>query len=225
MNIIGKFGYNIIKSFIRFYLKIFLEFKVWGKSNIIEGPKIFCSNHFSSTDPFFVITLMKEPVHMIIGPGFNVPFFRKILKMGEQINALPGNRKNVISTAVNYLRKNESIYIFPEGDLNDQKDFLKFYSGLARIYLEYPVPIIPIGIVSPIRYVKEKESNIKVGEATYKTLTVLTGKYYANIGQQLFFSDYNYGDNKDDAIEMIMKAVKNSIENLVKDIKMNKFWG
>ena len=225
MNIIGKFGYNIIKSFIRFYLKIFLEFKVWGKNNIIEGPKIFCSNHFSSTDPFFVITLMKEPVHMIIGPGFNVPFFRKILKMGEQINALPENRKNVISTAVNYLKKNESVYIFPEGDLNDQKDFIKFYSGLARIYLEYPVPIIPIGIVSPIRYVKEKESNIKVGEVTYKTFTVLTGKYYANIGQQLFFPDYNYVDNRDEAIEKIMTLVKNSIENLVKDIKMNKFWG
>lgn len=224
MNILSKAGYNFVKSLVKFYLKFFLEFKVWGKEHIPDGPKIFCSNHFSSTDPFFVITIMDEPVHMIVGPGFNVPILRSILKAGEQINALPENRKNVIPQAVEYLKKGESVYIFPEGDLNDQKSFLKFYSGLAKIYLEYSAPIVPIGIVSPIRYVKEKESNIKVGEVTYKTLTVLTGKYYANIGTPLAFKDLKKDDNITSSIEIITDEVRVNIETLIKELKTNKFW-
>lgn len=209
--------YNFIKKGIKLYLNIFLEFKVWGHENIIDGPKIFCSNHFSSTDPFFMITIMDEPVHMVIGPGFSVPVFRKILKLGEQINALPENRKNVISDAVKYLKKGESIYIFPEGDLNDQVSLKEFYHGMAKIHLEFPCKIIPIGIVSPIRYVKEIDKNLKVGETTYRTFAVMSGKYYANIGECIDF-------DKNVKAEEITNTVKNRIKFLIDDIKTNKFW-
>jgi 1-acyl-sn-glycerol-3-phosphate acyltransferase len=224
MHWLRKGLYNIFKYAIKGYLRTFLEFIVWGKENIPPGPKIFCSNHFSSTDPFFAITIMDEPVHMIIGPGFSVPFFRHILKMGKQINALPENRSRVIPSAIEYLKKNESIFIFPEGDLNDQKSLRTFYSGLARIYLAYPVPIVPIGILSPIRYVKEKERNIVVGETVYKTLTVLTGKYYANIGKPLRFPIFEHNGAASDAIGIITDKVKSRIRSLIRDIKVNKFW-
>jgi 1-acyl-sn-glycerol-3-phosphate acyltransferase len=216
--------YNFFKNFIKLYLNTFLEFKVWGKENIPEGPKIFCSNHFSSTDPFFVITIMDEPIHMIIGPGFSVPVFKHVLKMGKQINALPENREKVIPTAIDYLKKNESIYIFPEGDLNNQKKLRSFYSGMAQIYLSQPVYIVPIGIVSPIRYVKEKERNIKIGETIFKTLTVLTGKFYANIGKPVRFPELEKKGLTTESIDAVTDQIKKKIEALIKDIKMNKFW-
>lgn len=224
MNWISKGIYNIIKNTIKLYLNTFLDFKIWGKDNIPYGPKIFCSNHFSSTDPFYMITIMDEPIHMIIGPAFSVPIFKQILKMGKQINALSENKDKVIPTAVEYLRKNESIYIFPEGDLNDQKKLKTFYSGMARIFLTHPVPIIPIGIVSPTRYVKEKETNIKVGETVYKTLTVLTGKFYANIGKPLRFPELEPDGLTPENIELVTNHVKRKIELLIRDIKFNKFW-
>lgn len=168
---------------------------------------------------------MDEPVHMIIGPGFSVPLVRTILKAGEQINALPENRKHVIDSAVNYLSDGEAVYIFPEGELNDQVSLRTFYSGMARIYLNFPVPIIPIGIVSPRRYVKEKDVNIKVGETVHKTLTVLTGKYYANIGEPLTFPQFEGYEDKQDATRVITETVKERIDFLIQDIKTNKFWG
>jgi 1-acyl-sn-glycerol-3-phosphate acyltransferase len=225
MHWLRKGFYNVFKYAIKGYLRTFLEFKVWGKENIPDGPKIFCSNHFSSTDPFFAITIMDEPIHMIIGPGFTVPVFRQILKLGKQINALPEYRTNVIPSAVEYLKKNESVFIFPEGDLNDQRTLRTFYSGMARIYLSYPVPIIPIGIVSPIRYVKERERNIVVGETVYKTLTVLTGKYYANIGKPLRFPSFDRTGVTEEGIKTITDKVKSRISHLIRDIKVNKFWG
>jgi 1-acyl-sn-glycerol-3-phosphate acyltransferase len=219
-----KFFYNFFKSAIKLYLSTFLEFQVWGKENIPAGPKIFCSNHFSSTDPFYMITIMDEPIHMVIGPGFSVPVFKHVLRMGKQINALSENKENVIPSAVEYLKNDESIYIFPEGDLNDQKTLKEFFSGMARIYLSYPVPIIPIGIISPMRYVKEKERNIVVGETIYKTLTVLTGKFYANIGKPLTFPKIEKTGLTADAIEKVTENVKKEIESLIHDIKINKFW-
>lgn len=216
--------YKLFRGGIKLYLKTFLEFKVWGREHIPAGPKIYCSNHFSSTDPFFSIAIMKEPVHMIIGPGFSVPVFKSVLKFAEQINALPENRKEVIPQAVEYLRRGESVYIFPEGDLNDQLTLKKFYSGLARIYLEEPVPIVPIGIISPRRYVKEKDVNIKVGESVHKTLTVMTGKYYANIGKPMLFRELEELEDQLEAVDRITEASKEAVRELIEDIKINKFW-
>lgn len=228
MHWMGKSFYNIAKFFIKLYLSLILEFKVWGKEYIPKGPKIFCSNHFSSTDPFYMITVMREPIHMIIGPGFSIPFFKQLLKFSKQINALPEKRKDVVPTAIEYLKNNESIYIFPEGDLNDQKSLRTFYSGIARIYLSYPVPIIPIGIVSPIRYVKEKKRNITIGEVEYKTLTVLTGKFYANIGKPLQFPAFEKQDIRPENIKKVTNEITNEIKtkihDLIQDIKTNKFW-
>jgi len=224
MNWIQKLSYNIFKSVIKIYLYNFLEFKIWGKSNIPPGPKIFCSNHFSSTDPFYVMTIMDEPIHMIIGPAFSVPFFKIILKFGKQINAMPELKDEVIPTAIKYLKNNESIYIFPEGDLGDQKSLGYFYSGIARIYLQNPVPIIPIGILSPIRYVKEAERTMKIDNKISKISTVLTGKYYVNIGKPLRFPSLENTSYTHDDTELITSTIKQEIEMLINDIKTNKFW-
>jgi len=219
MHWLARSMYEVYRSAIRIYLRTFVEFQIWGQENLNEAtpPCIYCSNHFSSTDPFFVITLMKEPVHMVIGPGFSVPIAKHFLKWMEQINALPKHRKEVIPRAVEYLKKGESIYIFPEGDLNNQIEFRQFYHGMAKIYQEYPVPIIPIGIVSPRSHVKRKSATIQVGEHVYETLTVLSGKYYANIGKPLHFP-------QNMPVEEITEQVRKQLEYLIWDIKVNKFW-
>ncbi len=218
MNIISRSVYEFIKFAVKSYLDVFMEFKVWGKENIdFLGPKIYCSNHFSSTDPFFVITLMREPVHMIIGPGFSVPIFKTILKWGEQINALSIHRKTVVDKAVKFLEKGESVYIFPEGDLNDQTNLMKFYTGVAKIYLRYHCPVVPIGLAAPKSHVKEKFPFMKVEGKIFKTKTVLSGKYFANIGKPLYFSP-------EQTEEEITDIIKKQIENLITDLKTNKFW-
>jgi 1-acyl-sn-glycerol-3-phosphate acyltransferase len=206
------------------YTKLFLEFKVWGREYIPEGPKIFCANHFSSTDPFFMITLMKEPVHMVIGPGFKVPVLKTVLRLGEQINALPEVRQEVIPESVGFLKEGESVFIFPEGVLTDPTTLGRFYHGLARIYLGFPCPVIPIGIISPKRYIKEKEAGITVGETIHQTLTVMSGKYYANIGEPMYFEKEEKMKDTVKAVESITGSVRERINYLINDIKINKFW-
>ena len=227
MNIVKRFIYKCIQSVLRIQLKIFYDFRVWGKENLVSGPKIFCSNHFSSSDPGFVITLMDEPVHMVIGSAFGIPLLSNILELGEQINAYAEeDRKAVVDKAVGYLEKGESVYIFPEGDLNDQKTLKRFYLGLARIYMSCPVPIIPIGLIAPRRNVRDRD--ITVNEVLYHQLRVVSKNYYANIGRSLTLlerpvrtDDREY--EKELAVEITSK-VKDAIEELINDIKVNKFW-
>ena len=215
--------YNLLKSLMKINLNLFFDFQVWGKENIPKGPKIFCSNHFSSSDPSFVITLMKEPVHMVIGSAFGIPLVSSILKAGEQISAFTEDeRKQVIKRAADFLKKGESIYIFPEGDLNDQDNLRYFYSGLARIYLEYPVPIVPIGLISPKRNVIDKD--IKVKEVLYHRLTIVSKNYYANIGKPMEFPNEIKMEDPKEASKNITEKIKNIIEELIRDIKENKFW-
>lgn len=225
MNWFVRSVYYAIRFVILSFIRLFLEFKVWGKKNIpARGPRIYCSNHFSSMDPFFAITLMKEPVHMVIGPAFSVSFIRRFLKIGQQINALPEFRHEVIDKAVSYLEKGESVYIFPEGDLNNQEQFLKFYNGVGRIYLKRPCPIVPIGILSPRRDVRGRLPGGEKDLRVFKPLTIFFGKYFANIGSPMRFPQYEKMKDKKKAAELITHILKRTIAKLVRDIKTDKFW-
>ena len=222
-----KIIYKGIQTFIRLQLSLFYDFRVWGKEYLSPGPKIYCSNHFSSSDPGFVITLMKEPVHMVIGSAYGIPVLNSFLELGEQINAFDDEeKKQVVPKAVEYLKKGESVYIFPEGDLNDQITLKRFYLGLARIYMACPVPVIPIGLISPRRNVEDRD--VTVQEVLYHQLRVVSKNYYANIGAPLDFSGTNVLPDDPDyekkrAIE-ITDIVKERIGELILDIKHNKFW-
>jgi len=223
MNFIGKTGYNVVKLFTKLQLGLSFDFQIWGRENIPQdSPKIYCSNHFSSSDPVFVTTLMEEPIHMIIGAAFSVPFVNLFLHIGEQISAYGEARKQAVDTAVHYLEKGESVYIFPEGELGNQQQLRKFYKGLAYVYLKCPVPIVPIGLTSPQRNVKEKE--VAVGAAFYHKLRVTSKNYYANIGKPMKFPQYEQMDDIREAAGHITDGVKEEVAFLIRDIKENKFW-
>ena len=216
--------YNIIRGVIRLNLSLFYDFRVWGQQHIPpEGPKIFCSNHFSSSDPGFVITLMKEPVHMVIGSAFGIPGMGALLRAGEQIDAFDEDaRKKVVSEAIQYLKRGESVYIFPEGDIGDQRGLRKFYTGIARIYLEYPVPIVPIGLISPRRNVSDRDVTVK--EVLFHQLRVVSRNYYANIGPARTFEEYHEREDRREAGRELTEEIKQIISDLIDDIKLNKFW-
>lgn len=204
-------------------LQLFYDFQVWYPDTIPDGPKIYCSNHFSSSDSHFVTTLMREPVHMVIGSAFAIPGVRAFLRATQQISAYSKEeRRQVVPTAVEYLKKGESVYIFPEGDLNSLTELRKFYLGMARIYLAYPVPIIPIGLIAPRRRVKKRD--IRMKEITVRQMTIVSRNYYANIGEAMEFPDQIAYEDRNIAAQEITDRVKERISRLIEEIKTEKFW-
>lgn len=222
MNILGAAVYRVIRFAFKLRLSLAFDFVSWGEEHIPEGPKLFCSNHFSSSDPFFAMALLREPVHMVIGTAYGFPVVPFFLDRGEQINAYGEHRKTVVAEAVKYLKKGESVYIFPEGDLNDQTELRKFYHGLARIYLTYPVPIVPIGLVAPRRNVREKEKLL--GETFNHRLVVTSKNYYANVGKPLRYPELECMEDRARAEAELTADVRARIAELIRDIKEHKFW-
>ncbi len=229
--IVNKFFYDCIVFFIKSFLDTFVEVKIWGKKNISKDTsKLFISNHFSSTDPLFMFGFIKDRIHMVIGPAYDIPVLKNFLRVLEQIDATENNRKNVVSNSIEYIKRNESVYIFPEGDLNNQQDFLNFYHGAAKIYIESNgiAPIIPIGIVASKKDVKEfKLFNIKSkkNNKTYKSLNVLSGRYLINIGEPLEFQELLNSDKSyEDKCNQITTFIKKYVKELVDEAKFDKFW-
>jgi 1-acyl-sn-glycerol-3-phosphate acyltransferase len=216
----SKLLYEIYRKTVKIILQLFYDFQVWKQGPLPDGPKIYCSNHFSSSDAQFVTTLMKEPIHMVIGSAFAVPVVRTFLKATEQISAYTKEeRARVVETAASYLKNGESVYIFPEGDLNSLTEMRKFYLGMAKIYLACPSPIVPIGLIAPKRRVKKKE--IQLNQVIMRQMTIVSRNYYAHIGQAMEFPEAL--EQKDPA-GYITDAVKERISELIVEIKTEKFW-
>jgi len=218
----AKILHNIYKSIVKILLNINYDFCVWKEDEYPEGPKIFCSNHFSSSDVHFVSTLSQDPLHIVIGPGFSIKYVKNFLSWTEQIPALTyDDKKAVVQTAVKYLKNGDNIYIFPEGRLNTQEDLDIFRAGIARVYLAYPVPIIPIGLIAPKRRVRDKHS-----PAAKRKVTVVNKNYYANIGKALYFKEEEEIAKTDPKLaeSMILDKLRQKISFLINDVKTNKFW-
>ncbi|MDD3928810.1 MAG: lysophospholipid acyltransferase family protein [Sphaerochaeta sp.] len=214
--------HRIYRKVVKILLALAYDFQTWEEEELPPGPKIFCSNHFSSSDAHFVTTLTRDTLHMVIGPGFGIPVVGSFLGWTEQIKALEKeDRKNVVPKAVEYLRKGESVYIFPEGELNVQETLKPFRKGIALMYLAYPCPIIPIGLIAPKRRVRNKRSR-----AAGRSMTVVSRNYYANIGKSMEFPEAleMAKEDKDEACRMITDRLSSTIETLIEQIKTDKFW-
>ena len=218
----AKILHGVYRLSVRIFLSIRFDFHSWKAAPLPEGPKIFVSNHFSSSDAHFVTTLMKDDLHMVIGPGFNVPLLKHYLVWAEQIPAnTKENRASVVEKAVKYLSMGDSIYIFPEGMLNTGNELLEFKKGAARIYLESGAPVIPIGLIAPKRGIRKRDSSF-----TGHEMTVVSKNYYANIGAPMTFpeeAELALTDRKK-AEEMITQKIKDEVSFLIDDIKTNRFW-
>lgn len=222
MKSIARFLHGVYRTAVRIILLSGYDFSLWKEEELPEGPKLFISNHFSSSDAHFVTTLMKDDLHMVIGPGFNVRLLKHYLRWTEQIPANnKENRATVVAKAVSYLKEGDSVYIFPEGKLNTGREMTEFRKGAARIYLEYQIPVIPIGLIAPMRRLRQKD-----GAFVGHSMTVVSKNYYANIGKAMSFPKELEIAKTDRVLaeELITEKLKAEVQRLIDDIKDNKFW-
>lgn len=202
---------------------MFFDIRVWGRENIPPGPKIFVGNHVTSHDGFFVMSLVREPMHFFIGPGYGSPLVAGALRLLEQINARPGNHKTMITSAVEYLRRGEAVCIAPEGDIQELFQLGSFYPGVATLYRRARVPIVPIGILLPKRAMREYPQRATVVDGrAYGLVKMVRGPYCVNFGEP-FMPDLTSGTKKEQN-DYILQVIRERISALIEDVRMNQFW-
>ena len=214
--------YGFVLS-IKLYQRLFLDLCVWGRDRIPKGPKLFVTNHITCTDALWPLPIFGEFVDIIIGPPYQYSMFAALLDSFEQINAMPGHRKNAVAEAVTYLERGESVFICPEADMQELFQLGRFYPGVARIYRRARVPIVPIALVAPKRCMHESPRiNTVIDGRVYRMLNVLRGTYCINVGEP--FAPECPGGSDEEQDERITALVKARIEQLMDDVRRTKFW-
>ncbi|HKH60509.1 MAG TPA: lysophospholipid acyltransferase family protein [Flavitalea sp.] len=157
--IIGSFfgkisGGNFIFSACGLWADLWLFSIGVHHKNFYEAPHdknrqfIFIANHLSYFDAPVIVKTFRQPVRVLGRSEMSrLPFFGFIYR-----NAIvtvdrrsPEHRARSVRVLKSVLRKGISIFIFPEGTLNETGRPLKeFYDGAFRIAIETQTPIKPI---------------------------------------------------------------------------------
>jgi 1-acyl-sn-glycerol-3-phosphate acyltransferase len=112
------------------------------------GPKIIAPNHPTTTDPFLILTLLREPITILISETlFKVPGFGRYLQLAGHVPVVHSHGQPAFEAARQLLEAGKTVAIFPEGAISPlDGGFAKAHTGVARLALQTDVPVIPVGI-------------------------------------------------------------------------------
>ncbi len=165
MKKLKTWGYKLFKPILGFIFKSYYKPIIINKENIVkEGPIIICGNHMHILDQCSVIISTKRIIHYMAKKEYfdgNFKWFFKIT------GCIPVNREikdeNAKLQAINVLKNNGAIGIFPEGTRNKTKEFLlPFKFGAVSLAKKTNATIVPFGISG--EYKKGSKLMIRFGK-------------------------------------------------------------
>ena len=184
--------YKTLRPLLTFLIKIIFRPKVIGKENIPkEGRMVLAGNHTHILDPVLILSTSKRTIHFLAKAELvNGPLGFGFKHMG----IIPVNRnikdKTVIPAAINCLKENHLIGIFPEGTTEKGRGILPFKIGAVKMGNDSNRMIIPFGISGKYKLFKNN-------------LTIIFGKPYKI-------------ENHNDLIKE-NENLKNKVEKLIKE--------
>ena len=143
-----KLLYWLSKPVVLSYTGTALKMNVHRQEPLPAGAKIIAANHPSTTDPFFVASMLRMQSYILINNLlFQVPILGEYLRRSGHIPVIAGSGQNAIDAALRLLALGHTVMIFPEGDLSPEAGgFLDPRTGVARLALLSGAPVIPVGI-------------------------------------------------------------------------------
>lgn len=203
--------YNFSKPVIKTYTGTMLNMDIRRYSPLPDGAKIIVANHPSTTDPFYVAAMDNHQAFILINEKlFKVPVFGKYLRRSGHIPVVPGNGKAAMDEALQRLANNETIVIFPEGNLSPREGgFGDPRTGAARLALLSGAPVIPVGIHLLRGRVRSIITHIEGKEEEGRWY--FHGPYYMTVGLPIPFhgnvDDHNH-------VRQISKIIMSHIREL-----------
>lgn len=163
----------VVKGFANICFRLLYKIDIKGLENIPEeGGAILCSNHIHALDSVLYVTRVKRMIYAMAKEElFNTKFKNWFM---YSMGVFPVKRDSVaseeaVNIAVDHLKAEDLLMIFPEGTRNGLEKGVKPKKGVALIALRARVPVIPMAM-----------------EGTFKPFT----KIKIRIGSSMNFSEY-----------------------------------
>ena len=150
-------GYWLIKILLAVpLLHLFFRIEVHGRENLPRrGAAIIASNHLSTIDSVFVPLVIPRKVTYLaksqfttgrsLGAWFRRNFMRLIGQLA--IDRSGGSASAAgIAAGAGVLQRGELLGIYPEGTRSPDGRLYRGRTGIARILVEAPSPVIPVAV-------------------------------------------------------------------------------
>jgi 1-acyl-sn-glycerol-3-phosphate acyltransferase len=207
----GKTLYQVGRSLMAGYTRLMLDVDVKWHAPLPEGPKILAPNHPTSLDPLYLLTLLSEPVSVLLtAASFDVPGVGAYLRATGHVPAVRGSGGATVDAVVRQVEAGRSVAIFPEGALSPLAGgFHRPHSGVARVALRTGAPVIPVGIGLQRDRIRVIETEVDGEKAIGHFYT--SGPYALTVGRPLTFE----GDARDrERTQSVAGHIMNHIRSL-----------
>jgi 1-acyl-sn-glycerol-3-phosphate acyltransferase len=156
-----------------------IRVKVIGRENIPRGgPCIFLSNHVSNMDPPILLPEIPAMTSVFLKRSLmKIPLLGTAMRMGKFVPvARGGSREEAersVAAAVEALRSNLHVTIFPEGTRSPGGNLLPFKMGAFFLAEETLAPMVPIVIRGTASMMRKGSLKLYPGNAVVEFLPAL----------------------------------------------------
>jgi len=145
-----RFLIAVLSPFVWLFCRLVFRIKFFGVENIPPtGACIITPNHVTYIDPIWITIPVKRRIYyMAWDKPFRIPVLGLLMRM---FGAFPGNLDVAADAsaqreAIELLRKERALVIFPEGGRTRTGKLMPFKMGAFRMALAYGIPILPVSI-------------------------------------------------------------------------------
>ena len=151
---------------VRFLLRwaVGLRWRVEGLENVPPGPCVIAAKHQSAWDTMVFHVLLPDPVYVVKKELTRIPFwgwgFYKAGCVVVDRKAGAKALKHLVEGVKVALGRGSQVVIFPEGTRTAPDQRVDYHPGIAAIYRDANVPVVPValdsglfwGRMAPIKY-------------------------------------------------------------------------
>ncbi|SHJ21653.1 lysophospholipid acyltransferase family protein [Desulfofundulus thermosubterraneus] len=143
--------YRFARALCRVILALVRRWEVVGAHNLPpSGGVLVVSNHVSYWDPVVVGCALERQVHFIAKAElFGIPLLGPVIRA---LGAFPvhrgGGDRKAIRRALELLKQDRVVGIFPEGTRSKSGELLEPHLGAAMLALRAKVPVLPVAVIN-----------------------------------------------------------------------------
>lgn len=129
-----------------------IDYQVRGLENLPTEPCLIAAKHQSAWDTMIFSLLLERPSFVLKQELIRIPLFGWALNRAEMVpvDRAGGTKalKQMVAVARQRLQAGRSIVIFPEGTRTAPGQQRPYHPGVAALYRELGVPVVPVALNS-----------------------------------------------------------------------------
>ncbi|MBL6933312.1 MAG: 1-acyl-sn-glycerol-3-phosphate acyltransferase [Rhodospirillales bacterium] len=129
-----------------------LSYEVRGRENIPNGPALFASKHQSAWDTGIFFLILEDVSYVLKKQLLSIPFYGWLLKKDKMVaidrDGGASALKQMVRDSIEVVRDGRQLVIFPEGTRSNPGDKLPYHPGIAAVYKQAGVAVVPVALNS-----------------------------------------------------------------------------